>query len=547
MLSLTDIDRWNPEAISAVSRVALTRARGTRSVRATIADTMTVLNWEGDAAAAARTAVQETMLVLDSHADACENVGRAADSAADHVAAIKARLQPIRVVAEDHRLTIDDETGTVRLPSNLSSLSSAEQRRIHDAADELAGSITALLRDAESTDAGLAATIRGADDAQPTSDAVAGPAPNPPPPDSTPAAVSAWWRALSPAAQQAVKDYAPDSIRNLDGIPVAARDELNRAALPRELARLRNGWLDRNGNWHTDTAKLADLSALAATLDDHPDLRLLLLDTTGDPGRVLAAVAVGDVDNAERVGVTVGGMNTSVRASAAGMATEAIALHGLAVRLREIAGLPEPGSVATIAWLGYPTPGLNVDVATDQLARAGARSLNHFFHGLAASSTVAEQHITALGHSYGSLTTSLALQQGAPVDDVVLYGSPGAEITDAAQLGVAPGHAFFEVGMNDLVPELAQTYRFGPPLRDVPGLIELSTQPGPAHDGTRGDGQWHAGAYGHSEYARLAPDGTLRMSGYNLAAVVAGLPEDTITPPPPLIAPGQLPIVIVAP
>lgn len=60
----------------------------------------------------------------------------------------------------------------------------------------------------------------------------------------------------------------------------------------------------------------------------------------------------------------------------------------------------------------------------------------------AAGSNVADQHITAFGHSYGSLVTSLALQQGAPVSDVVLYGSPGTELTNASQLGAEPATPF---------------------------------------------------------------------------------------------------------
>ena len=65
-----------------------------------------------------------------------------------------------------------------------------------------------------------------------------------------------------------------------------------------------------------------------------------------------------------------------------------------------------------------------------------------------------DQHITAFGHSYGSLVTSLALQQGAPVSDVVLYGSPGTELTNVSQLGVQPGHAYYMIGVNDHVSDI---------------------------------------------------------------------------------------------
>src|SRR5262249_48189350 len=151
-------------------------------------------------------------------------------------------------------------------------------------------------------------------------------------------------------------------------------------------------------------------------------------DTTSNSRKVLAAVGVGDVDNAERVGVTVGGLNTRVSSSVDAMVREAEAQRGKASQLRLRAGTPNPDAVASIAWLGYDRPANRIDVAMDRLPHRGAGPLNNFYKGLAATTNVADQHITAFGHSYGSLVTSLALQQGSPVSDVVLYGSPGTEL-----------------------------------------------------------------------------------------------------------------------
>ena len=137
--------------------------------------------------------------------------------------------------------------------------------------------------------------------------------------------------------------------------------------------------------------------------------------------------------------------------------------------MRGIAGLANPGAVASIAWLGYQAPSGLAAVGQDGLARIGAKDLNSFYRGLGATTTVANQDITAFGHSYGSLTTSLALQQGgAPVDNVVLYGSPGGEITDASQLNVKPGHSYYMLGVNDGVAlDCSGIGTFGPGLQDV--------------------------------------------------------------------------------
>lgn len=526
-LSLADIERWDPASIRAVFEAAIHRARGTRTASAAVTETVRLLDFGGDTAEAAHAAIHHTTLILETHADACEAVGQAAEKSAEEVVAIRWRLQAIRQTARDHHLTIDDATDTVLPPPNLPSYSLSDQHSILETQFEVVQRISQLLHDAESADEDLAAAIRGADgELSPERVKVQinhepPKMPKLPPAGTPPEEVNTWWHALTPSQQARVKEWFGNSIRNLDGIPISIRNKLNLTVLQREISRLRNCWYDENGVLHTDLDKLTDLQTLQTTLHDHPDLILLLLDTTSSSRTVLAAIAKGDVENAERVGVTVGGINTSVRASVDGMAREAIAQYNQTVHLRNIGNIAHPDSVATIAWLGYESPGANLNATSDAMAHTGATSLNRFYHGLAATTNNPDQQIVAFGHSYGSLTTSLALQQGAPVHDVVLYGSPGAEVTNASQLGVAPEHAFFERGVNDIVPRiLAESHIFGPPIQDIPGFIELS-----ANSGSGVDGLWHERAYGHSEYTSNGDNGLLRMSGYNLAAVLAGVAD----------------------
>jgi Alpha/beta hydrolase len=535
-LTLADIERWDPAAVTMVFEAAIKRAHGTRTTSAALRDTMRLLDFGGATAEAAHLATHRTTVLLDTHADACEAVGRAAEKSVEEITAIKARLRAISQTARDHHLTIDTATGTVFPPSDLSALSAADLIRILQAQFELMQSISNLLADAERADEDLAAALRGAEgdlsveqvNAQishaPTT------MPHLPPPGSAPDAVNKWWHSLTPAQQDLAKDRFGNSIRNLDGIPTDVRDELNVPVLQREIERLTNGWLDANG-WQSNPEQLADLTALQEALTAHPGTRLILLDTNGHPRKVLAAVGVGDVDNAERVGVTVGGLNTRVSSSIGQMAGEAEAQRNKASELRRLAGTPDYDAVASVAWLGYDAPDSVKDVTRIGLARQSAGPLNNFYKALAATSNVPGQHITAFGHSYGSLVTSLALQRGAPVSDVVLYGSPGTELTDAAQLGVRPGHAYYLIGVNDHVADIIPDFGvFGRAPQDVPGMIQLSTSTGLALSGRYGDGQVHERAYGHSEYPRIGSNGELRMSAYNMAAVLAGLPDDLITP-----------------
>lgn len=533
-LSLTDIDHWDAGAIRAVFDAAIKRSHGTRTASAELTNTMRLLDFGGDAAEAAHAASHRTSEILDTHADACDAVARGAEKSADEVAAIKTRLKAIRDDAGCHHLTIDDATSFASPPQDLSSYSAADQQAILDAAIRVNEDLKRLLADAETADEDLAAAIRGADgDLSP--DQVNAQLsheppklPQVPPMGTDPDQVKKWWHSLTPGQQDRVKEWFPNSIRRLDGIPNALRGQLNMPVLRSELQRLQQGWLDANGQWHTDPAKLADLQALQDTLNKHPGTSLIDLDTTSNPRKVLAVVGVGDVDNAERVGVTVGGLNTRVSSSVDAMVREAETQRNEASRLRHNARLPNPDEVASIAYLGYDAPDNLKDVAHDWNARAAAGPLNSFYRGLAASSNVPDQHITAFGHSYGSLVTSLALQQGAPVSDVVLYGSPGTELTNVSQLGVQPGHAFYMVGVDDHVSDVIPEFgAFGAAPQDVPGMTELSVNTGVGP----GDGAMHERAYGHSEYARDGSNGQLRMSGYNMAAVLAGVPTDLVKPP----------------
>ncbi|WP_204815050.1 alpha/beta hydrolase [Mycobacterium riyadhense] len=536
-LTLADIERWDPAAIRAVFDAAIKRSHGARTASAALGETMRMLDFGGDAAEAAHAETQRTTLILDTHVDACEAVGRAAEKSAEEVAAIKLRLQTIRETAQDFHLTINNATGAVSPPTNLVSFSPGDQRVILDEAVRLTESINRLLADAEWADEDLAAAIRGADgdlspeqvDAQLSHELPK--MPQVPPPGSDPEAVEKWWHALTPGQQDRVKEWFPNAVRNLDGIPTDIRSELNMPVLQREIIRLQHGWLDRNGVWHTDPEKLADLHALRDALAANPGTSLILLDTTGNPRKVLAAVGIGDVDSAERVGVTVGGLNTRASSSVGDMVREAEAQRNKASDLRKYAGTPNYDAVASIVWLGYDAPDSLKDVTHDWLARDAAGPLNRFYRGLAAAANVSDKHITAFGHSYGSLVTSLALQQGAPVSDVVLYGSPGTELTSVSQLGVQPGRAYYMIGVNDHVSDIIPDFgAFGAAPQQLPGMTELSTSTGRAPGGEYGDGQVHERAYGHSEYARMGSNGQLRMSGYNLAAVLAGLPDDLITP-----------------
>lgn len=371
--------------------------------------------------------------------------------------------------------------------------------------------------------------------------------PIPPRDGSTAADNRAWWDSLAAEQQQTMLGAFPDLVGGRDGLPAEVRHRANLARLATERdaleaareqlaqrasttsgfesARARRELVDVTG-------RLLDLDVVEDVVRTQPDRRLLLLDTRAGE-QVRAAVAVGDPDTADHIAVTTPGMNTGVRASLESMTREAEALRLEAqTQLWATAGR-EHETVSTIAWLGYDPPRTSgsatdavrggIAVAQEDRARHGGKSLSRFYDGLGVAHTGPDPHLTAIGHSYGSVTVGLALREPGyhSVDDVVVYGSPGlVGVHSPTDLGLGPGHAYEMTADGDVIARLD---RFGPgPLGGGPhttaGFTHLETDAA-----TTPDGQNRSGATGHSEYARTGDNGRLRTSGYNLAVVVAGL------------------------
>lgn len=542
-LSLEDIDRWSAEDIRTVFGQAIQRANDSRAVGVQVGTLTTFLEWDGDTADAANGSAERILLDLNAHADACEAVGEAAESAAAKVETVKQQVANIRAELDANSsmgITIDNALNKVNLPVDINRR--RNEAAIRALAADLQRMVDAAITAAELADDDLAAAIRAADGSlspeqvQNQLDDAPVSVPWPPSTDD-PYELNKWWDSMSPEQQATAAERFGPLLGNIDGVPPEIRSEINVDRLPGEIAAQRaiidaapplTAAHPRHSQAVLDAkAKLADLLAIQDTLAQHPEVGLLLLDSQSEGDRVLAATFVGDIDNAENVSVTTPGMTTRPSESIGGMTREAIALRDQSLQLSG------GEDVATIAWIGYETPGLDFGVTNDTLAKEGAVDLNHFYHGLAATSNVGDQHLTALGHSYGSLTTSLALQQGAPVDDVVLYGSPGGEISNVTDLGVQPGHGYYMVAQDDTVAiEIADWGPFGGQIQDVDGMTPLSTAAAQSWDADNGQWVQHESATGHSEYPRDGSNGELRTPGYNMAAIVAGNPDAVIGPPP---------------
>ncbi|MFF9818347.1 alpha/beta hydrolase [Streptomyces sp. NPDC014006] len=265
------------------------------------------------------------------------------------------------------------------------------------------------------------------------------------PTDKSPAERKKWWDSLSPAEQTEYLAVYPDTIGYLDGIPATARDEANRLYLPQLM-----GKLEAQGDEDSKT-KLAGLREIDSQLRAGSDPPMYLLGI-GDEGNGRAIVSYGNPDTSRNVSAYVPGLGTKLDAEFAS------GKHGTMRRAFDTAyaARQKDPSSASIVWLGYDAP-QSADVMSPADAEKGAPAYDRFMAGISATNENADPHITAIGHSYGSLTVGKATQEpgGIPgADDIILVGSPGTGVDTAADLGVSKEHVWVGAAPNDIVTHL---------------------------------------------------------------------------------------------
>jgi hypothetical protein len=513
-LTVADIDRWNTGAVREVFQAANARGQATLEASRQLSTLSVFDTWEGATAQARKHVNAGIRQDLDAHGNEALAVARAADQAADGIEHVQSDLRTLRHDAAEMHMAIDATTNTLVPTADCLPVEAFL------AETQLQPRLDALLAEANAVDQELAAAINMAD-----GDVAIPPAAGPPvgPQGLTPT------QRESDANQERVREERAKLQAHINDL----KNAITRAGGDQN--RLR----DLNSQLNAAQNRMGEYDAIDDALTRAPETYLTQLDIPTDPGqKVRAAVAVGNPDTATDISVTVPGIGSTTKDSLPSMVTEARNLQNTAEE--ELRRLGRSGSVVTIAWMGYDPPANVIHTTSprdfwrtinDDRAQAGAASLAPYLQQLHTNNPNA--HLSLFGHSYGSLTSSLALQQlnaqGLhPVNDVVFYGSPGLELDNPSQLGLANGHAFVMKAPpgDDWIPEVA-------PLAPLHGwgtdpyggmMPELSSQAG-----TSPDGVLREGVHSHADYPRAVtgPGGeqTLRMSGYNLAVVAAGIAD----------------------
>jgi hypothetical protein len=175
-----------------------------------------------------------------------------------------------------------------------------------------------------------------------------------------------------------------------------------------------------------DEGRVRALSAFAA-----PGRRFLAFDPRGD-GR--AVEVLGDLEHADRIAVVVPGADNTL----ADYDSPKFVGGGGRALYRQARADAAGTRIAVVAWLGYDSPSTrSTAVLKGDRAEDGARGLQRLLAGVHRVNERAR--FALLCHSYGSVVCGKAARHVTrlPVDEIALFGSPGADVGKASDLGTS--------------------------------------------------------------------------------------------------------------
>ncbi|MFE4019113.1 alpha/beta hydrolase [Streptomyces sp. NPDC059101] len=365
------------------------------------------------------------------------------------------------------------------------------------------------------------------------------------PKGKSPAENAKWWKGLSADERADYTALFPANIGALDGVPSNVRDEANRAVFTETRAAYQtrldamppepwpqwvsvggpyasmvksDEWMAWNNKYHAEEvrAALKGMDAIQNRLDSTakdglPETYLLGFSPEGT-GR--AIIANGNPDTANHTAVYVPGTTSNLSG-----------IEGDIKRMTDLWRATEPMAgdqkVSTITWLGYDAPQkLGRDSPQSHFADDGAPAFNSFIDGLKTShDPESRNHLTAIGHSYGTTLIGSAARQGnLNADDVVFAGSPGVQVGKATDLDVPRGHVWNEDADGDPVPELGRWGHGGSQWKYRGGIGIIPS------DDLFGANQMSTDTEGHSNYWKY--DKRPSESLQNQAAVIVGQYEE---------------------
>lgn len=486
MPTWSDIQLWNSEALSSYAETLNSRKQTIDQQVATLENRQNSFQGEGQTADALRSAMGTAHAALRGISEQMEGVRSAITKAVSSVQGVESLVSAALSAASARHCRITD-AGTVvaHLPhqAGLSDKSSevvplvrralAEAEKVDDAFYALLRTTGLNVSSAKYSNIGvhaLSAVEQETFKNMPTEER------------------ARYWSQQSPEQKRFLCDTYPELIGNADGVEAWARDRANRLRLPKLKQAAQNEVNEINSELKKGTdsparyvelqerltkaqarldaykkieEKLTDWGPIDPNVKDGTQVGfsstygkqrpgyLSLLTLQEENGRVLAAVAQGDVDHAKNVATVVPGIGTTVEKSLESELTRGANLRNAAAAEGNI----DTKDVAVVSWLGYEAPpapskdlGEDLKIVTMDLAEKGSDKLAGFLTGVNASRIygAGDANMTLLGHSYGSVVSGRATTKIADgvVDNEILFGSPGMGTYDPSEIHVPEGRRF---------------------------------------------------------------------------------------------------------
>jgi hypothetical protein len=297
-------------------------------------------------------------------------------------------------------------------------------------------------------------------------------APQIPPPDTKPEGVKKWWDSLSQEQKDQLIAQHPPELGNLNGINAVVRDAVNQAVMSDDINLVESVAKQRGVSVADVLADPAMFGLSAADVTRYgnavktrdglnydrgpegPNQRPVMLwayDPLAFNGWGKAAIAIGNPDYARNTAVIAPGTGSSVAQGWMSGHQDAINLYD-----QSLAADPERHYTSVIAWMGYQAPHGFSDLRVSEpgLARTGGDLLAADVNGLwVTHNSLTPEHITVIGHSYGSTTVADAFaHSNMRANDAVLIGCPGTDLArSAADFHLDGGHVYVGAASTDPV------------------------------------------------------------------------------------------------
>lgn len=488
----SDLLQWEGNPLSQQAQVYEQQAQAVTNASEDLSDRANGLSGSGQTVTAAQQALRKNVEEMRKQAESLHSLASLSESAAKGAHEIGEAARALDREAADKSIKIGADGSVDYVGKKGGSMADVAKMAANmKSVAERVSAIQVVANElVEDTQKNIAAVESGG---QPQAGGDAGSRLNRmklPPKGASPDEVAKWWSSLTDAEKAEMVKRHPREIGNMDGVEGTWRDKANRknleADLAAEQAKLKELEKATNGGAHMTPEQSARRNSMLLriqamqniqkTLDrenqDGVNRQLLCYDASN--ADVRAAVAQGDVDTAQHIGVLVPGMYSNV-------ADNLDYYDDVAMRIRQGAEKHSNGqSVATVTYMNYRAPQSIPEVTQSSYADEGAKGLSGFLNGLDASREhgAGDAHITPIGHSYGSTTLGKALTQvnDGVVDDFVMAGSPGAGVQDVSEMHVPKGHAYVGAApyMWDVVQGAGPDSSFGKNPDTMPGFKHIT-------------------------------------------------------------------------